>query len=684
MNKGGMRGGMHQSRGGAAMGGRRKPDKGVLKRVTGLLIKSYPVLIPIVIVCIVLSAVVSSIPAIFMQKVFAAITARVDIIREAAGVSGLMAVPKEWIAENSAFLAEQWSLAKSEILPMVGILIGLYVLSIAFITVQSQLMAKITQGFLDKMRCKMFDGMQNLPIKYFDTHKHGDIMSYYTNDIDTLRQLVSQSLPSLIQSSIIVLTVFGIMLWYSVPMTLVVLLGIGLMIIVSKKIGGGSAKYFIRQQRSVANFEGYIQETMNGQKVVKVFNHEKKAEEEFDKINGELFNDSYKAHAYANCLGPIIMNIGNILYVICAVVGGLFITLVAPNVSFRGLITAGSFLALPFSIDIIVPFLNMTKQFTGNVNQVSQQINSIIMGLAGAGRVFSLMDEKPETDDGYVTLVNCKIDENGNIAGTAERTGKWAWKHPHGDGTLTYTELRGDVRMVDVDFEYEEGKPVLHDVSVYAEPGQKVAFVGATGAGKTTITNLINRFYDIADGKIRYDGINVNKIKKADLRRSLGIVLQDTNLFTGSVMDNIRYGRLDATDEECIAAAKLAGADDFITRLPGGYDTELSNNGANLSQGQRQLIAIARAAVADPPVMILDEATSSIDTRTEAIVQKGMDKLMEGRTVFVIAHRLSTVRNSDVIMVLDHGRIIERGNHEKLIAEKGVYYQLYTGAFELE
>ena len=685
MNKGGMRGGMHQSRGGAAMGGRRKPDKGVLKRVTGLLIKSYPVLIPIVIVCIVLSAVVSSIPAIFMQKVFAAITARVDIIREAAGVSGLMAVPKEWIAENSAFLAEQWSLAKSEILPMVGILIGLYVLSIAFITVQSQLMAKITQGFLDKMRCKMFDGMQNLPIKYFDTHKHGDIMSYYTNDIDTLRQLVSQSLPSLIQSSIIVLTVFCIMLWYSVPMTLVVLLGIGLMIIVSKKIGGGSAKYFIRQQRSVANFEGYIQETMNGQKVVKVFNHEKKAEEEFDKINGELFNDSYKAHAYANCLGPIIMNIGNILYVICAVVGGLFITL-APdlNISLRGLIQAGGITALAFSIDIIVPFLNMTKQFTGNVNQVSQQINSIIMGLAGAGRVFSLMDEKPETDDGYVTLVNCKIDENGNITETAERTGKWAWKHPHGDGTLTYTELRGDVRMVDVDFEYEEGKPVLHDVSVYAEPGQKVAFVGATGAGKTTITNLINRFYDIADGKIRYDGINVNKIKKADLRRSLGIVLQDTNLFTGSVMDNIRYGRLDATDEECIAAAKLAGADDFITRLPGGYDTELSNNGANLSQGQRQLIAIARAAVADPPVMILDEATSSIDTRTEAIVQKGMDKLMEGRTVFVIAHRLSTVRNSDVIMVLDHGRIIERGNHEKLIAEKGVYYQLYTGAFELE
>ncbi len=669
---------------GAAPGGRPKMDKDLMKRILSLLIKSYPVLIPIVIVCIVLSAVVSSIPSIFMQKVFAAVTTRVDIIRNAAGVSGLQTVPKEWIQANSAYLSEQWAAVKSEILPMVGMLIGLYVLSIIFITVQSQLMAKITQGFLDKMRCKMFDGMQNLPIKFFDTHKHGDIMSYYTNDIDTLRQLVSQSLPSLIQSAIIVVTVFFIMLWYSVPMTLVILLGISLMILVSKKIGGGSAKYFIRQQRSVANFEGYIQETMNGQKVVKVFNHEKKAEEEFDRINNELFDDSCKAHAYANCLGPIIMNIGNILYVICAIVGGLFITLSATNVSFRGLITAGSFIALPFSIDIIVPFLNMTKQFTGNINQVSQQINSVIMGMAGAGRVFALMDEKPETDDGYVTLVNCRIDKNGNITETKERTGKWAWKHPHGDGSLTYTELRGDVRMVDVDFEYEPGKPVLHDVSVYAEPGQKVAFVGATGAGKTTITNLINRFYDIADGKIRYDGINVNKIKKADLRRSLGIVLQDTNLFTGSVMDNIRYGRLDATDEECIAAAKLAGADDFITRLPGGYNTELSNNGANLSQGQRQLIAIARAAVADPPVMILDEATSSIDTRTEAIVQKGMDKLMEGRTVFVIAHRLSTVRNSDVIMVLDHGRIIERGNHEKLISEKGVYYQLYTGAFELE
>ena len=636
----------------------KKP--GSLGRILRLLIEFYPRLVPLTAVCIIFSAIVSSIPSVFVQKVLGIVT---DYLERGDSDIG------------AAF---------AEIIPIVIILVVLYLLAMLSITAYNQLMAVITQGFLCKLRCRMFDGMQNLPIKFFDTHKHGDIMSYYTNDIDTLRQLVSQSLPSLIQSAIIVVTVFFIMLWYSVPMTLVILLGISLMILVSKKIGGGSAKYFIRQQRSVANFEGYIQETMNGQKVVKVFNHEKKAEEEFDRINNELFDDSCKAHAYANCLGPIIMNIGNILYVICAIVGGLFITLSATNVSFRGLITAGSFIALPFSIDIIVPFLNMTKQFTGNINQVSQQINSVIMGMAGAGRVFALMDEKPETDDGYVTLVNCRIDENGNITETKERTGKWAWKHPHGDGSLTYTELRGDVRMVDVDFEYEPGKPVLHDVSVYAEPGQKVAFVGATGAGKTTITNLINRFYDIADGKIRYDGINVNKIKKADLRRSLGIVLQDTNLFTGSVMDNIRYGRLDATDEECIAAAKLAGADDFITRLPGGYNTELSNNGANLSQGQRQLIAIARAAVADPPVMILDEATSSIDTRTEAIVQKGMDKLMEGRTVFVIAHRLSTVRNSDVIMVLDHGRIIERGNHDKLISEKGVYYQLYTGAFELE
>ena len=420
---------------------------------------------------------------------------------------------------------------------------------------------------------------------------------------------------------------------------------------------------------------------MNGQKVIKVFNHEEKAVEEFDRLNGELFKNAYRAHAYANMLGPIIMNIGNLLYVVCVIAGCLLAVRGAFNPSI-GLLFGKVGTAV--EISIIVAFLSMTKQFTGNINQVTQQINSIVMAMAGAGRIFSLVDENPEPDDGYVTLVNAEIDADGNITETDRHTGRWAWKHPHGDGTVTYTKLEGDVRLTDVDFAYEEGKPVLHDVTLFAEPGQKVAFVGATGAGKTTITNLINRFYDIADGKIRYDGININKIRKSDLRRSLGIVLQDTNLFTGTVMENIRYGNLDATDEECIRAAKLAGADDFITRLPSGYNTELSNNGANLSQGQRQLIAIARAAVADPPVMILDEATSSIDTRTEAIVQRGMDALMKGRTVFVIAHRLSTVRNSDVIMVLDHGRIIERGSHEKLLAEKGQYYQLYTGAFELE
>lgn len=630
---------------------KRKMNFSVLARLIKLLVKSYPVLIPITSVCIILSALVSSIPSIFTQKVLAVITKYLD-------------------AGNMS-----WDEAKGEILPMIAVLITLYVMSIIFITAHTQLMAYITQGFLNKLRCRMFDGMQDLPIKYFDTNKHGDIMSHYTNDIDTLRQLVSQSLPTLLQASVIVVTVLCIMLWYSVLMTLVVLLGIVAMVFVSKKIGGGSAKYFVRQQRSIGKAEGYIQEMMNGQKVVKVFCHEKHAEEDFDKINEELFRDSYKAHAYANILGPIIMNIGNVLYVICATVGGFFLLSGIDNISISG---------LAFTIDIIVPFLNMTKQFTGNVNQLSQQINSIVMAMAGAERVFALMDQEPESDDGYVTLVRAETDADGNIKETERRTGKWAWKHPHGDGSITYTPLMGDVRMFDVDFGYVEGKEVLHGVSVYAEPGQKVAFVGATGAGKTTITNLINRFYDIADGKIRYDGININKIKKSDLRRSLGIVLQETNLFTGTVMDNIRYGRLDATDEECIEAAKLAGADDFITRLPNGYETELSGNGANLSQGQRQLIAIARAAVADPPVMILDEATSSIDTRTEAIVQRGMDKLMEGRTVFVIAHRLSTVKNSDVIIVLDHGRIIERGNHEKLIEEKGTYYQLYTGAFELE
>ena len=630
--------------------GRPKAAPGTFGRIIKLLFSYYPGLVPLTIFCILFSSAVSAIPSIFVQKVITSI--------------------QNW------YLSGDWEAAKGEIISEVLILISLYLLSVIAIAVYTQLMAYITQGFLCKLRRSMFDGMQDLPIKYFDTHKHGDIMSYYTNDIDTLRQLVSQALPSLISSGAIVVCVLGIMLWYSVWMTLLVLAGVALMFLVSKKIGGGSAKYFVRQQKSVGRAEGYIQEMMNGQKVVKVFSHEPESIEGFDEINEALYEDGYRANAYANMLGPIIMNIGNVLYVVIATVGGLFLLSGLPNVSVSG---------MAFGISILVPFLNMTKQFTGNVNQLSQQINAIVMGMAGAERIFALMDEKPEADDGYVTLVNAKISPDGSITETNERTDKWAWKHPHREnGTVTYTELKGDVRLTDVDFGYEEGKPVLHDVTVWAEPGQKVAFVGATGAGKTTITNLINRFYDIEDGKIRYDGININKIKKSDLRRSLGIVLQETNLFTGTVMDNIRYGRLDATDEECVAAAKLAGADDFITRLPGGYSSELTNNGANLSQGQRQLIAIARAAVADPPVMILDEATSSIDTRTEAIVQRGMDKLMEGRTVFVIAHRLSTVMNSDVIMVLDHGRIIERGNHEKLIAEKGTYYQLYTGAFELE
>ena len=625
------------------------PKKNTLSRLLKMLFKAYPVAMPLTVVCIIFSAVASSIPSIFTQKVIAEI--------------------EKWVTSGN------WEEAAKAIIPMIAILIVLYVLAIAAITIYNQLIVTITQGFLCKLRRNMFDGMQDLPIRYFDTNKTGDIMSHYTNDIDPVRPLISQSLPMLLQSSVIVITVFCIMIYYSVWMTLLVVLGVIAMLFISKKIGGGSAKYFVRQQRSMGKAEGFVQEMMNGQKVVKVFCHEDKAQEDFDKVNENLYQDGYRANAYANCLGPIIMNIGNVLYVIIAVVGGLFLLSGLPNFSISG---------LAFNISILIPFLNMSKQFSGNVNQAAQQINTIVMGLAGAERIFELMDEEPETDDGYVTLVNAETDENGNITETEKRTGKWAWRHPHEDGTLTYTPLKGDVRLFDVDFGYEEGKDVLHDVTVYAEPGQKVAFVGATGAGKTTITNLINRFYDIADGKIRYDGININKIRKSDLRRSLGIVLQETNLFTGSVMDNIRYGRLDATDEECIAAAKLAGADDFITRLPDGYATELSNNGSNLSQGQRQLIAIARAAVADPPVMILDEATSSIDTRTEAIVQRGMDKLMEGRTVFVIAHRLSTVKNSDVIMVLDHGRIIERGDHKKLIEEKGTYYRLYTGAFELE
>ena len=646
MNKHGPHGSF---RGANAGGGRPQANFSALGAVVKKFFGYYPVLAPLTMLCILFSSVVSSIPSLFVQNV--------------------LAIIEKW------YVSRDWIAAKAEIMPYIGLLAVLYLLSLISMLTYTQLMAYMTQGFLDKLRREVFNGMQDLPIRYFDTHQHGDIMSHYTNDIDTLRQLVSQSIPSLIQSGAIVLVVFSIMLYFSVWMTLVLLLGVVAMFLVAKKVGGGSARFFLRQQQSVAKTEGLIQEMMNGQKVVKVFCHEQQSIEDFDRVNNALCEDSFRAHAYANVLGPIIGNIGNILYVALALAGGVFLLTGVPNLSFSG---------KAFSISILVPFLNMAKQFTGNVNTLSQQINAIVMASAGASRVMALMAEQPETDEGYVTLVNVKVADDGTMTETEEHTGHWAWRHPHGDGTLTYTPLRGDVRMTDVDFAYEEGKPVLHDVSVYAEPGQKVAFVGATGAGKTTITNLINRFYDIADGKIRYDGININKIKKADLRRSLGLVLQDTVLFTGTVMENIRYGRLDASDDDCIAAAKLAGADDFISRLPEGYDTMLENNGANLSQGQRQLLAIARAAVADPPVMILDEATSSIDTRTEAIVQQGMDKLMEGRTVFVIAHRLSTVRNSDVIMVLDHGRIIERGSHQKLIEEKGTYYRLYTGAFELE
>ena len=535
---------------------------------------------------------------------------------------------------------------------------------------QGIFMARVAQGVQKQIRDDMFYHMQRLPIKYFDTHTFGDVMSYYTNDVDTLRQMLSQSIPQTVSSLVTIVSVFVAMIITSPILTVFVLVCLVLMLQAVKKIGGNSAKFFIAQQKSLGNLNGYIEEMISGQKVVKVFCHEEAAGEEFDRRNEALQQSATQANIYANILMPIMMNLGNLQYVLVAVLGGAMAVL-----SHETLITLGG----------IMLFAQLSKNFTRPVSQISQQINSIIMAMAGAERIFSLLDEEPEDDHGYVTLVRARENPDGTLTECAERTGTWAWKHPHqADGTITYTKLTGDVRLFDVDFAYEKGKPVLHDVSLYAKPGQKIAFVGATGAGKTTITNLINRFYDIADGKIRYDGININKIKKPDLRRSLGMVLQDVNLFTGTVMDNIRYGKLDATDEECIAAAKLANAHDFIMMLPQGYQTVLSCDGSGLSQGQRQLLSIARAAVADPPVMILDEATSSIDTRTEAIVQRGMDQLMKGRTVFVIAHRLSTVRNSDAIMVLEHGRIIERGDHADLLAQKGTYYQLYTGAFELE
>ena len=634
--------------GGFRGGPKAKNAKGTLLRLFKFLFKYYKTYLIIVAVCILLSALAGTVSSLFLNQ--------------------LLLVIGDGI--NTGFNS-----VSGRLMQVIGLMIGFYALGVITTFIYSQLMAVVTQGFLDKMRQNMFGSMQSLPIKYFDTHTHGDIMSYYTNDIDTLRQLISQSIPQLLTSFLTIVALLFYMLFLSVWMTLVVFLGVFAMTMATKKIGGNSARYFVRQQKAIGVVEGYIEEMMNGQKVVQVFCHEEESKKDFDKINEQLFKDAESANIFANILMPIMGNIGNILYVLIAFIGGVLIIAKAPNLSLSG---------QAISVAVVVPFLNMTRQFTMSISQVSQQINSVVMAMAGTERIFELMDEKPEADDGYVTLVNANIDENGNITESEKRTGVWAWRHPHHDGSVTYTRLMGDVRLFDVDFGYVPDKIVLHNIDIFAEPGQKIAFVGATGAGKTTITNLINRFYDIADGKIRYDGININKIKKADLRRSLGIVLQDVNLFTGTVMDNIRYGRLDATDEECIAAAKLANAHGFIEMLPEGYNTVLKGDGSGLSQGQRQLISIARAAVADPPVMILDEATSSIDTRTEAIVQKGMDRLMQGRTVFVIAHRLSTVQNSDVIMVLDHGRIIERGSHKKLIEEKGKYYQLYTGAFELE
>ena len=631
-----------------------KIDIKVMGRVFKMLFGFYPVMLPVAILFIICTAIVSAIPMVFMQKIIAAI--------------------------EESYQSGDWAAVSTRIIGLIAVLAAMYFVSLLMSSTYGQLMAIITQGSLQKFRLEMFDNMQDLPIKYFDTNNHGDIMSRYTNDIDALRQVISQTMPQLLQSTVTIITIFSIMLYYSVWMAIVVTVGIILMSQAVKFIGGGSAKYFQKQQASLGKVEGYIEEMINGQKVVKVFNHENVSKKEFDELNDKLFKEAERANKYANVLGPILNNLGNILYVIVAVAGGLFLTLHVKNFSISG---------MPFSISICVPFLNMTKQFTGAINQVSHQVNAFVMGMAGADRVFKLIDESKETDEGYVTLVNAKVvkDEDGTerYVECDERTGIWVWKHPHeSENSIEYTPLKGDVRLSEVDFAYEEGKDVLHDITLFAKPGQKIAFVGATGAGKTTITNLINRFYDIADGKIRYDGININKIKKADLRHSLGVVLQDTNLFTGTVMDNIRYGRLSATDEECIEAAKLAGANDFIEGLPEGYDTMLTENGSNLSQGQRQLLSISRVAVADPPVMILDEATSSIDTRTEAIVQKGMDALMKGRTVFVIAHRLSTVKNADAIIVLDKGRIIERGTHEELIDAKGQYYQLYTGAFELD
>ncbi len=617
-----------------------KIDFKVLGRVMKYITKNYKFRLVIVLIAIVISTASSVAGNLYLQTLID------DYIVPLIGV------------QNPVY---------TELLHAIGTMCVIYLVGLVASYVHSIIMVYISEGTLKIIRDEMFIKMQRLPIRYFDTHTHGDIMSRYTNDTDTLSQMISQSIPQFLASSVTIVTVFISMVLTNIYLTLVVVVSLIIILNITKLITSRSGKYFIKQQESVGKVNGYIEEMINGQKVVKVFCYEDKAKEKFDKLNDELCDQVYNANKFANCLGPVNGALGNVQYALLATIGGLLAVNGIGNVS----------------VGLIVSFLQLSKTFIRPINQVSQQLNSVVMALAGAKRIFELMDEEPEKDNGYVTLVNAKY-VDGKLTETPEKTDIWAWKYPHSDGRLEYVELKGYIEMHDVDFGYEEEKLVLHDISLYAKPGQKIAFVGATGAGKTTITNLINRFYDIEDGKIRYDGININKIKKDDLRLSLGVVLQDTNLFTGTIKENIKYGLDSATDDQVIEAAKLANAHDFIMRLPKGYDTYLTGDGASLSQGQRQLIAIARCALLDPPVMILDEATSSIDTRTEKIVQDGMDKLMNGRTVFVIAHRLSTVRNSKAIMVLDHGRIIERGNHEDLIAEKGVYYQLYTGAFELE